>query len=74
MADELTLYDPDSLTEERCPHCGALLYRAKLPPGSVVEIVCHGCKGLRRRGKLPRHGKVTGPLPTSDVRALVIPA
>lgn len=32
------------LREERCPTCKGLLFRARLPPGSEIEIVCRSCR------------------------------
>ncbi len=34
------------LVDHRCPACGRLLLRARLPAGSRVEIRCKRCKRL----------------------------
>ena len=35
------------ISEPRCPKCGTLLFRARLPPGVWIEIICKRCTGKK---------------------------
>lgn len=35
---------PPPLEPLRCPHCGRLLARVRLQPGSAVEVHCRHCR------------------------------
>lgn len=37
------------LTDVRCPKCNTLLYRARIGPGTWIQIRCKRCKELVER-------------------------
>ena len=36
------------LIEARCPECNALLFKARLPPGTWIEIYCKRCPAPKK--------------------------